>query len=150
MLWGACAAVVMAAGVYVLLPLFKKEDAPDESLLPETEQERLLDRKAVVYRNLKDLELEYKMGRLSEEDFSQLEAGYRSEAAAVLQKLDGLNVAGKSEAVIDAEIEKAAAARKRKLYGKRTGASQGAPRCPGCDATLIPGKKFCADCGRRI
>lgn len=151
MLWGACAAVVMAAGVYVVLPLFRRgEDSLDQSLLPETEPSRLLDRKTIVYRNLKDLELEYKMGRLSEEDFRELESGYRSEAAAILQELDELNAAGESETGIDAEIEKAAAARKRKLYGKGAKADHPARHCPGCGADLIAGKKFCADCGRRI
>jgi UDP-galactopyranose mutase len=38
----------------------------------ETELDRLLARKAVVYSNLKDLEFEYKMGRLSEGDYRRL------------------------------------------------------------------------------
>jgi hypothetical protein len=140
-----CSALVFVAGAYVLIPLFTEPKGNLEvELLAETELDRLLNRKAVIYTNLKDLEFEYKMGRLSDGDFHRLEAGYKSEAAALLRQLDQLGV----EDNLDETIEKDVAARKRK------GAAQsGEPhpsRCPACGAEAIPGKKFCAECGRRF
>jgi hypothetical protein len=139
MLWIACTMVVALSCFYVLVPLFRESrDNLDIELLAETEADRLLDRKAVIYRNLRDLEFEYGMGRLSDADFKQLEAGYKNDAALILQKLDQL---GFSED-LDESIEKEIA--KRKTGAKKT------TRCPSCGAETVPGKKFCADCGRRL
>jgi hypothetical protein len=147
MLWLACTAVVIAAGFITLRPLFREpEGALDIDFLAETELDRLLDRKAVIYRNLRDLEFEHRMGRLSEADFHQLETGYKNEAAAVLQKLDQLDASEN----LDGMIEKDIAARKAKLYGSRSKREREPVRCPSCGAEIIPGKKFCADCGHRL
>jgi len=132
MLWLACTALTMAAGLCVLAPLFKKPEV-DPEIDSEMESDLLVDQKAVVYANLRDLEFEYKMGRLSDADFKRLEADYKTDAAAILQKLDPL----------DEGIEKEIDARKAKVDA-RIG------RCPSCGAEILAGKKFCADCGRRL
>jgi hypothetical protein len=139
MLPAACIAVVIFAGAYVLLPLFRRGDNLEVELAAETDLDRLLDRKAVVYRNLIDLEFEYRMGRLSQADFGRLESGYKQEAALILQEIDRL---GSLEA-IDAEIEREISARKAVSGADRS-------RCPSCGARTVAGKKYCADCGHRL
>jgi len=140
----ACSVLVLVAGVYVLAPLFTESRGNLEvELLAETELDRLLARKAVVYTNLKDLEFEYKMGRLSDGDFRRLEAGYKAEAAALLQKLDQVG----ADKDLDESIEQDVAARKSRLF---PGAAAEAARCPSCGAEVIAGKKYCADCGKRL
>ena len=137
MLVFACVTAVLLAGFYVLTPLFKESQGNLEAeLWTVTDMDRLLDRKAVIYSNLKDLEFEYKMGRLSETDFAGLEAGYKKEAAAILQQLDRLG----PESDIDEVMEKAVSAR----------TMPAAARCPSCGAEAIAGKKFCADCGHSL
>jgi hypothetical protein len=141
----ACSAMVLVAAVYVISPLFREPKGNLEvELLAETELDRLLNRKAIVYSNLKDLEFEYKMGRLSDADFRRLEAGFKGEAAVILQKLDGLGV----DHNLDDSIEKAIEARKERLQGPSRSREPG--RCPSCGAEVIAGKKFCADCGQLI
>lgn len=143
----ACSALVLLAGVYVLIPLFKEPKGNLEvELLTETDLDRLLNRKAVVYSNIKDLEFEYKMGRLSDADFRRLEAEYKNEAALILQRLDQLGV----EKSIDEIIEKDIAARKSRLFPSSSSASKASQRCPSCGAEVVVGKRFCADCGRRL
>jgi hypothetical protein len=140
MLQAACTILVVLAGAYVLIPLFGRGGNNLEvELLSETELDRLLDRKAVVYKNLMDLEFEYKMGRLSDADFKRLDASYKQEAALILQEMDKLGSSGN----LDATIEKDISARK---------AEPGADplRCPSCGAPVIAGKKYCADCGHRL
>jgi rRNA maturation endonuclease Nob1 len=147
MLWFACIALVGLAGCYVVMPLFKDPESNlDIELLSETELDRLLDRKAVIYSNLRDLEFEHKMGRLSDTDFRQLDAGYKNEAVAILQRLDQLNASEN----LDAAIEKDIAARKAKLYGSVATRTEDSLRCPLCGAVIISGKKYCADCGHRL
>src|SRR6266498_4766638 len=102
MLVFVCSALVVVAGAYVLTPLFKEPKGNIEvELLAETELDRLLNRKAVIYNNIKDLEFEYKMGRLSDPDYHRLGASYKAEAALVLQKLDQLG----AEKNVDEQIE---------------------------------------------
>jgi hypothetical protein len=147
MLWILFAALVLLAGGYVLQPLFREPKAAlDIDLLAETELDRLLDRKTVIYRNLKDLEFEYAMGRLSDGDFHRLETDYKNDAAIILGMLDQL---GASEGLDDA-MEKDIASRKDKLFSPRPGRALETQRCPSCGAEVIIGKKFCADCGQRL
>jgi hypothetical protein len=147
MIWIAGVALVAIAGFYVLTPLFAESRAAiDIELLAETELDRLLDRKAVIYRNLKDLDFEHMMGRLSDADYNRLEADYKNDAAVLLQKLDQL---GASEG-LDEAIEKDIAARKVKLFATVSAPPKEVPRCPSCGAEINPNKKFCADCGTRI
>jgi lysine/ornithine N-monooxygenase len=145
MLWIACTAVAMIAGFYALLPLFREpEGKVDIELLAETELDRLLDRKNVIYRNLRDLEFEHKMGRLSAADFQQLAAGYRNEAAGVLERIDQLDASENLDKVIEKDI----AARKAKLSG--SGGKRDRGHCPSCGVEIITKKKFCPDCGHRF
>ena len=52
MLLVACSAVVILMGMYVLMPLFREDTGDlDIELLAETELDRLLNRKAIVYKN---------------------------------------------------------------------------------------------------
>jgi hypothetical protein len=146
MLWIACTAIVLIAGLFTLRPLFgEPEGNLDIDLLAETELDRLLDRKNVIYHNLRDLELEHQMGRLSDQDFRQLASGYKGEASSILQRLDQLNASEN----LDERIEKDIAARKSKLsgHGKR---DREPGRCPSCGSEITSGKRFCADCGQRL
>ena len=144
----ACTLLVALVGLYVLTPLFKEPKGNlDVELLAETELDRLLNRKAVIYSNIKDLEFEYKMGRLSDADYGRLGAGYKAEAALVLQKLDQLG----AEKNVDEQIEKEISVRRGKLSSAPP--SQSAPgfaSCPSCGSATVPGKNFCADCGQRL
>jgi hypothetical protein len=140
MIWLPCTALVILTGFYVLMPLFRQSR---ESLAPdlsgETELERLQDRKSIIYKSIKDLEFEYNMGRLSDADFKQLVAGYKKDAAIILQEMEKLGFTDKLDALIEKEI----ATRKKSL-------EQGSTQCPACGAKTTPGKKFCADCGHKF
>lgn len=143
----ACTIVVVLAGVYVLNPLFRAPSSYLEvELMADTELDRLTNRKAVVYSNLKDLEFEHKMGRLSDADFRQLEAGYKNEAALILQSLDQLSAFEDQDEMLEKEI----ASRKASLFASVSGGGKELLHCPSCGAATIPGKRFCADCGRQL
>ncbi len=142
-----CGTLIVLAGAIVMWPLFHEPKGNLEvELLAETELDRLLNRKAVIYTNIKDLEFEYKMGRLSDSDYRRLEAGYKGEAAAILQKLDQLGEENKTDEAIERDV----ALRKAKISGQVPVERKVSSACPGCGAPIIPGKRFCADCGRRL
>jgi hypothetical protein len=143
----SCTVLTVLAGIFVLFPLFSKSDnSPDTEFLAETELDRLIERKTAIYGNLKDLAFEYEMGRLSEEDFRQLEAGYKNDAAVILQKLEEMG-ASKN---LDESIEKDIASKKNGISAEASKSPPNRTKCSSCGADIIPGKNFCADCGHRL
>jgi len=128
-MWISCLILVLAAGGYVLWPLFAKKTDECAASLAETDADYLVARKTAIYRNIKELEFERKMGRLSEADFRRLETEYKDEAAEILQKLDMT----KDSTTIENQQSKIENS-----------------TCSACGAASIPGKKFCADCGARL
>lgn len=111
MLFLAGIVLTSLVAIYVLLPLFTEPKGNLEvELLAETELDRLLNRKAVIYTNLKDLQFEHRMGRLGEADFHRLEGGFKAEAAEILHQLDQLGI----EKNLDEGIEKSISDRKAK------------------------------------
>lgn len=147
MLIVVCAFLTVAAAFYVLTPLFREARGNLEvELLAETQLDRLLNRKAIIYSNIKDLEFEYKMGRLSDKDFQRLETGYKGEAALILQELDNLGV----EKDLDEKIESEVSARKAALFSESSTDRPTPLVCPNCSAHVTAGNKFCGDCGHRL
>jgi hypothetical protein len=126
-MWISCVILVLAAGGYALWPLFVKTTDDTVVLPTETDEDYLAASKAAIYRNIKELEFEYKMGRLTEADFQRLETEYKGEAAEILQRIDALSASG--------------------IMQEPDGKTDA---CPACGAKTIPDKKFCADCGARL
>jgi hypothetical protein len=56
----------------------------------KTRQLYLLERKEATYENLRDLNFEYKAGKLSETDYGVQRASLEDEAAAILAELDAI------------------------------------------------------------
>jgi hypothetical protein len=46
--------------------------------------------KEAKYREIRDAELDYRMGKLSEEDYQAIDEGLREEAIAILKQIDAL------------------------------------------------------------
>ena len=53
----------------------------------------LLERKEATYENLRDLNFEYKAGKLSEQDYAIQRASLEDEAAAILAEMDAIEKA---------------------------------------------------------
>ena len=51
----------------------------------------LLAAKEAKYREIRDAELDYRTGKLSEADWRELDRGLRAEAVAILHRLDDLD-----------------------------------------------------------
>ena len=85
----ALALIALAAIVFlvVTVPLRRPESAlaPDEARIEELEAA-----KEAKYREIRDSELDKRMGKLSEEDWRGLDRELRGEAIEVLQELDRL------------------------------------------------------------
>ena len=82
------AVVVAAAFVAVTAPLRRRAREADETL--EAERAELEALKEAKYREIRDAELDYRTGKLSESDWRALDRTLRAEAVDLLKRLDRL------------------------------------------------------------
>jgi hypothetical protein len=82
----AIAGLILTFGL--LLYIFSSVEV--ETAEMKTRPEYLRERKDAVYENLRDLNFEYKAGKLSDIDYEQLRGSLESEAASILAEIDRL------------------------------------------------------------
>jgi hypothetical protein len=96
-----------------------------------SELDALLRRKAVLYANMKDLEFEHQMGKLSEADYERLRSEDRAEAARLLQEIDALEDGGDADAIIEREIAAREFGARDDAEAALVSAAEGAPAVEG-------------------
>jgi hypothetical protein len=113
MMWIAMLiALVLSVGAlaFVVWPLLKPGPAP--VMVEDDRLTELLGRKDAVLKGIKDLEFDYQVGKLSEEDYQLYDQRLRRQAVALLQQIE--EVAPQS-ADMDAAMEAEIAQRRRVL-----------------------------------
>ena len=100
--------------------------------------------KLLALRAIKELEFDRAMGRLSDEDFTEMAGRLRARAARLIRQLDA--GAGYRE-----QIEKDLAKRMEHAHTKDTKESKGTKsRCPACSTANDHDAKFCKSCGAKL
>jgi hypothetical protein len=84
----ACILITLGSLVYVFYLPGRLHLGPEKTRLSY-----LRERKEVVYENLRDLNFEYKAGKLPDADYLSLKASLEEEAAAVLAEISHLEAA---------------------------------------------------------
>jgi hypothetical protein len=117
--------VVAATTFFALFVRAKDIPRPD----PVSPTQHLEERKAAIYENLRDLQFEYRVGKLSDADYQSTKVALQKELAVVLAEIDKIGQA--------APVKGKAAAPKP------------APGtlCPKCGAKFSHAMKFCGECG---
>lgn len=130
MVWTIAAALVaISAFLYILF--VRDKDIPEP--IPVSPVQHLEDRKQAIYENLRDLQFEFRLGKLSDEDYRQTKQALQRELATVLAETEAtLNRLGLTAA-------------KAKPAPKPAGTV-----CPHCKATFPQALKFCGECGKAI
>ena len=122
----AVVVLVIAVTLFFTLTIRSKDLPPADPVSPT---QHLEDRKAQIYENLRDLQFEYRVGKLSDEDYQQTKLGLQAELAGVL-----------------AEIEKSGTAQAQPAPVKEPPANA----CPHCRAKFPKPMKFCGECGKAM
>ena len=87
--------VVLAIVVwFVSAPLRSR---PSEEVSESAERASLEAARDAKYREIRDAELDYRTGKLSEADWRSLDRGLRAEAVEILRRLDELPTSGVDE-----------------------------------------------------
>ena len=71
------AASLLTIGVLVFILTVRDKDLPQPD--PVSPFEHLDERKAAIYENLRDLQFEYRVGKLSDEDYQQTKQDLQKE-----------------------------------------------------------------------
>ena len=80
------AASLLTIGVLVFIVSVRARDLPEPE--PVSPFEHLDQRKAAIYENLRDLQFEYRVGKLSDQDYQQTKQDLQKELAGVLAEID--------------------------------------------------------------
>src|SRR5438132_13578676 len=81
-------ASLLTIGVLVFILSVRTKDLPQPD--PVSPFEHLDERKAAIYENLRDLQFEYRVGKLSDQDYQQTKQDLQKELAGVLAEIDRL------------------------------------------------------------
>ena len=79
----ACALLTLVLALYIFFTPGRLRKAPVKTRLSY-----LRERKEVIYDNLRDLNFEFKAGKMPEADYESLRAGLEEEAAGVLAEIE--------------------------------------------------------------
>jgi rRNA maturation endonuclease Nob1 len=125
---------IVAIVVIVFILGVRPKDIPEPE--PVSPFAHLDERKAAIYENLRDLQFEYRVGKLSDQDYQTTKHDLQKELAAVLAEVDRV---GLSLGVA------AAAAPQAKPQAR---VKSDALTCPHCSARFDKALKFCGECGK--
>jgi hypothetical protein len=123
-------AFILAAGCLIFTLFVRSKDIPETP--PVSPTFHLEEKKARIYENLRDLQFEYRVGKLSDEDYQKTKQSLQQELAVVLAEID---------AVVKPGPTAMAPPPKPKPDGRL---------CPHCGARFDRTLKFCGECGKAM
>jgi hypothetical protein len=135
-------AIVLTLGVLAFTLGVRAKDLPEPE--PVSPFKHLDEHKATIYENLRDLQFEYRLGKLSEEDYQQTKKDLQTELAGVMAEIDALRQKLGAGAVAPVKAVKAAAPKPAAPK-----AADGTV-CPHCGAKFAKPMKFCGECGKAM
>jgi hypothetical protein len=119
--------------VVILFTLFvRSKDLPPA--VSDSPVQHLETRKSAIYENLRDLHFEYRVGKLSDDDYQRTKKEMQAELAVVLGEIDSIQQA------------KAAPVPQTSRKPKAEVASV----CPHCGSKFDKPLKFCGECGKAM
>jgi hypothetical protein len=125
------AAILLTVGAIVFTLSVRPKDVPPPE--PESPTEHLETRRARIYESLRDLQFEYRVGKLSDADYQSTKTGLQQELAAILAEID--RIGAQKPTVVKAAQQTPAA-------------NPPANVCPHCGAQFKQALKFCGECGK--
>lgn len=144
--------LIVVVVALVVRPLFTAR-AERQTLLDDAGEqlENLLFERENLLSALRDIRFDREMGKLSEEDFSELDTRYRARAVEVLKQLDAMDGDIDDEDALDAWIEAEVKLRRAtRDTDEDTPASAPAAYCSNCGKPLQPDDRFCSKCGTPV
>jgi flagellar biosynthesis/type III secretory pathway M-ring protein FliF/YscJ len=86
----ALVVILIAVVVALISAPLRRRDA-SQAASPSLRREELEAAREAKYRELRDLELDYRTGKLSDDDYRSIDRALRGEAVSILRELDELD-----------------------------------------------------------
>ncbi len=162
--------VIFSLGILILVGVFLYAPFLERRARRVTEEEHetssLLAERERVVNSLQELENDYQLGKVPEEDYPVQRTNLLQKGADILRKLDELEPV-KAQNDKDARIERALAARRKNgsssegtltddevesmIASRRKGRkAKSAGFCPKCGKPVMTSDKFCPSCGKTL
>jgi len=132
-------AILLALAALFFTLFVREKDVPEP--IPVSPIQHLEDRKQAIYDNLRDLQFEYRLGKLSDEDYQQTKQALQKELAGVLAEMEET---AKRLGLMPTRVPAKSAA------SKQTANRPAGTLCPHCGASFAQALKYCGECGRAI
>jgi len=120
---------LLGAGMIGFLLFIRVKDIPKPA--PESPFKHLEERKAAIYENLRDLQFEYRLDKLSDADYQATKLELQKDLAHVMAETDRIKAGLAPQPVT---VTPVAAPKKNE--------------CPSCGAIFDKPLKFCGECGK--
>jgi hypothetical protein len=130
---------ILAIAVIAFILGVRPKDLPEPE--PVSPFHHLDERKAAIYENLRDLQFEYRLGKLSDIDYQATKKDLQKELAGVLAEVDNIKARLNGSGKLSTPAAAPAPAPKKKT----------APAgfvCDSCGANFETPLKFCGECGK--
>ena len=158
-------AILILVGIYLYAPFMERRARRVTE--EEHELSTLLAERDRVINSLQELDFDYKLGKIPEEDYPSQRAGLLQKGADILRQIDTLAPQPVAVQDVDARIEKAIAARRadasvvRPEFSDDDVESMIAARhksrkekssgfCPKCGKPVMVSDRFCPSCGKSL
>jgi hypothetical protein len=143
------AVVVLVVAVTTVFTLFvRPTDIPPVE--PVSPTRHLEDRKAVIYENLRDLQFEFRVGKLSDADYQQTKLTLQKELASVMAEIDRIAPQVPTKAAPKKAEKTNTASTSTSVTAAAAQTTAPANTCPHCGAKFPNSMKFCGECGKAM
>jgi len=143
----AVAVLVAATLVYTLFVRANDIPAPE----PVSPTRHLEERRAAIYENLRDLQFEYRVGKLSDADYQQTKLSLQKELAVVIGEIERVAKGGLTAAnLAPARSVPAVAQASGVAAAPAPVVKKAAFTCPHCGADFPVAMRFCGECGKEM
>lgn len=158
-------AILILVGIYLYAPFMERRARRVTE--EEHELSALMAERDRVINSLQELDFDYKLGKIPEEDYPSQRAGLLQKGADILRQIDTLAPQPVTVQDVDARIEKAIAARRADAsmvkpelsdddvesmiaarHKSRKEKSSGF--CPKCGKPVMVSDRFCPSCGKAL
>ena len=127
--------------IYVIRPLFGSQEKTQSRKVGRKRQ--LLETRESLYDSIKELDFDYRMGKVEEDDYKATRSRYQAQAVELMKEIDQNN--GRAESSQD-KIEQEIAA----LRGSRSKKRDNKKSCSNCSSPAPANARFCSQCGQAI
>src|SRR3984893_349862 len=134
-------AVLLVVGAIVFTLFVRSQDLPEAP--PVSPTAHLEQRKAQIYENLRDLQFEFRVGKLSDADYQKTKLDLQRELAKVLAEIDAIQPAPVQSKPAQPATQAVAATAQSK-------AGSNGNLCKHCGARFPQPMKFCGECGKAM